>query len=725
MAAVSIAQPKFNIESIPFALRELPQWVTFELAQNPGKPKPKKLPYDAKASISNPRLASSTDPDTWSTFDKAVAYAKAKKIGIGFALTVENGLVFTDLDDCVADGMIAPWAMEIVASQETYWEYSQSKTGLHSVAWGALPTGRRKKGNVEMYSSGRFVLITGDHVEGTSTTINDCQADIEAIHAACLGKDEAPQAQPKPQAQPLQIDDEAIVQKMFSERYSGHKWQSLFAGNYEGFYGNQSDADLALCGKIAFYAGKNADTVDRIFRRSGLMRPKWDHRHHGDGSTYGEGTVDKAIANCTATYTGLRLGQAQEAKAQPIRIEDEAIPFDEVIAALRWFNFNTDKGTYIPEDRQSATGYRTVKQDTKYLDAVIDKAEAKGRFDNLPLPNSEFAERCNFGSSNTARACKARLMGWFLIPNEEKTGFGVARTFNVNDGLISHVCSTLRAKGSVYTTTARNVEQTSPVSSYSAHKKRDAFAAGNSKTAQTKNLTVKPLVETLLLIIDTIERVGPTTRKELCELTKRKYGSMAQATKRAEELGILDVEQDGNYSPKVYSLAPNAWSIIDSLEPTMKTWCIGNERAERNAERTQDNCNRMLQEADKGLRELNVDTRAAIEKRRDRAARKRERLLPILHPEWTNADTTKWIYTPKPSADPIKVMKRERLHSSARMDLAESRRREQWETNRLLRENIAVFKASNTPKKRWFDNLVVAGFTPREAKRAIKLGEAL
>ena len=35
--------------------------------------------------------------------------------------------------------------------------------------------------------------------------------------------------------------------------------------------------------------------VDAAFRRSGLMRPKWDERHYSDGQTYGQGTIETAL----------------------------------------------------------------------------------------------------------------------------------------------------------------------------------------------------------------------------------------------------------------------------------------------------------------------------------------------------------------------------------------------------------------------------------------------
>jgi len=44
-------------------------------------------------------------------------------------------------------------------------------------------------------------------------------------------------------------------------------------------------------------------STERAFDgRSGLMREKWDERHHANGATYGEETINRAIANTTAVY---------------------------------------------------------------------------------------------------------------------------------------------------------------------------------------------------------------------------------------------------------------------------------------------------------------------------------------------------------------------------------------------------------------------------------------
>jgi putative DNA primase/helicase len=57
-------------------------------------------------------------------------------------------------------------------------------------------------------------------------------------------------------------------------------------------YPSPSEADLALCDILAFYT-QNSAQIDRIFRRSGLLREKWDESR-GE-STYGGMTIQKAL----------------------------------------------------------------------------------------------------------------------------------------------------------------------------------------------------------------------------------------------------------------------------------------------------------------------------------------------------------------------------------------------------------------------------------------------
>jgi len=82
---------------------------------------------------------------------------------------------------------------------------------------------------------------------------------------------------------------------------NGDKLRRLMDGDTSEYGGDDSAADLALCSMLAFWADDTAQ-IDRIFRRSGLMRAKWDEKH-GAG-TYGERTIEKALAGRTEHYHG-------------------------------------------------------------------------------------------------------------------------------------------------------------------------------------------------------------------------------------------------------------------------------------------------------------------------------------------------------------------------------------------------------------------------------------
>ena len=79
----------------------------------------------------------------------------------------------------------------------------------------------------------------------------------------------------------------------------GDKFASLYSGDISG-YSSQSEADLAFCNLLAFWCGGNTTLMDSIFRKSGLMREKWDRKQ--SGSTYGTITLTRAAAGCKNFY---------------------------------------------------------------------------------------------------------------------------------------------------------------------------------------------------------------------------------------------------------------------------------------------------------------------------------------------------------------------------------------------------------------------------------------
>jgi primase-polymerase (primpol)-like protein len=67
----------------------------------------------------------------------------------------------------------------------------------------------------------------------------------------------------------------------------------FYRGDVAAYGGDDSAADLALCGLLAFWCGPDPKRIDRLFRRSALMRGKWDSPRAD--TTYGALTIQKAL----------------------------------------------------------------------------------------------------------------------------------------------------------------------------------------------------------------------------------------------------------------------------------------------------------------------------------------------------------------------------------------------------------------------------------------------
>lgn len=188
----------FQPEAIPAELKDLRQWVVWDLEDRDGKTT--KVPYCAK----NGDLAKTDNPETWAGFDDAVAQVAKGFSGIGFVFTNGDPYVGVDLDHCMdaQTGQIAPWAKTIVESLDSYAEISQSGNGIHIITKGILPGTRRKKtleggGAIEMYDQGRYFVVTGNRLEGTPEAINERATELAELHSKTLGSLKVPSVKRK------------------------------------------------------------------------------------------------------------------------------------------------------------------------------------------------------------------------------------------------------------------------------------------------------------------------------------------------------------------------------------------------------------------------------------------------------------------------------------------------------------------------------------------------
>lgn len=218
-----------------------------------------------------------------------------------------------DLDDCIdpASGAIKPWGREFIERLASYSEISPSGTGVKVFLKGNKPGTRCRKqfadGEVEIYDNDRFFVVTGRRLDSASTEVELRQEQLDAVYREVFGEAECLPVHPAilevedalSEAGTSQLGDDEIIELASKQRRTGAKFSSLWAGEWNSHFNSASEADSSVVFSLAFYT-KDASQIDRMFRRSGLMRPKWDEQH-GE-ATYGEMTIAKALQQVSQQY---------------------------------------------------------------------------------------------------------------------------------------------------------------------------------------------------------------------------------------------------------------------------------------------------------------------------------------------------------------------------------------------------------------------------------------
>jgi primase-polymerase (primpol)-like protein len=276
-----------RVENIPVELKAERAWCWWKYEKRNGKPA--KVPCTADGT---PIDVASAHPVVFS-FD-AVMEAVKEGFGAGYIFLPENRKTGIDLDHCIEQGRISAPAQEIIRELDSYSEISPSGTGVHILARGKLPGPRRKKDRIEMYDAGRYFTVTGNVLEGGPTTVNDRQDQLGALYHKIFPDSPQPDQPSDEQSKHFSrwqaIPDAEIIRLLCS--MAGYF--KLWNGNIEEQAGDQSAADFKLCCRLAYYTGRDRERIDRLFRQSKLMRPKWNEKR--GAQTYGQLTVIKAVA---------------------------------------------------------------------------------------------------------------------------------------------------------------------------------------------------------------------------------------------------------------------------------------------------------------------------------------------------------------------------------------------------------------------------------------------
>lgn len=289
--------PPVIARSIPGELRQALRWVVWKYERRGHTwTKP---PRNARTG----GYAKVTNRATWSSFSDALtAYQRGGYDGIGFMLD-GDGMSGIDLDHCrdPHTGAIAPWAQRIITEADSYTEVSPSGTGIRIFTRGKLPPGGHKAGGIELYDDARYLTVTGHHLEGSPITIHERTAVLAAIHTRVFSTSSERPSMPHTD-QPATPPDDTLL-NVARRSKDGTKFRTLFDHGDTSSYPSASEADLALCGFLAWLTGRDAEHMDALFRQSALFRPeKWDTNRRGQ--TYGQLTITKAIAGCRSVYQG-------------------------------------------------------------------------------------------------------------------------------------------------------------------------------------------------------------------------------------------------------------------------------------------------------------------------------------------------------------------------------------------------------------------------------------
>lgn len=309
--------------NIPHELKTLKRWVGYKVETLIGGKKTKR-PYNSLTGS----MARVNDSLTWSTFNLAISgCVKYGFDGIGFVLG--DGIFGVDLDNHTNENgeLETPeeefneLANEFIDTLDSYTEWSQSGNGIHIICKGKLPEGSRRKGCVEMYDANRFFVFTGNTIKNVD--IQDGEEKIvplweKYVYTPATVQPISPQQQKYMSAsyETLKLSDEEVLENVANSRQAQTFFRYYDDGDTSLQGGDASKADMAFCSMLAFWCNKDAIQMDRIFRNSGLMRPKWDE--YRGARTYGQITIDVACRSVGETFVKTKF-------VDRVRIQDKTV----------------------------------------------------------------------------------------------------------------------------------------------------------------------------------------------------------------------------------------------------------------------------------------------------------------------------------------------------------------------------------------------------------------
>lgn len=366
------------LSNIPDELKQLNNWCVWKFEKRNGKRT--KIPFNAETG----EFAKSNDKSTWSSYETAV---NAEGVdGIGFFFEPPYlGIDIDDIDDDLhrfkqgdkLDNIVS----EFNEAFKSYTEVSPSGNGLHIIVKGKIPGSRRRKGNIEMYDSGRFFTMTGKTIGKYKDVTEVSEQVFKTIYEKYLPDNTVKYPTTNNYQQNIHNLSEIDVINEIYKSKQAKLFDDLMKGNYEPYYTSHSEADMALANILAFWCARDYSQMDSIFRQSNLYRDKWDEKRKN--STYGEQTLFKAINEANNIYTPKQqtddnplryalsklFDNQEETKEYPIRSYDDTGNADRFIDRYG----NLYKYSYIANKFYIYDGMKWKVDDKGSIRKLIDE----------------------------------------------------------------------------------------------------------------------------------------------------------------------------------------------------------------------------------------------------------------------------------------------------------------------------------------------------------------
>lgn len=281
-----------NLENIPQELKVNGLWCLWKKIEGKGK-----VPFDA----SNDNFAKSNDKSTFHPFQLALKnvhkymnFNENNEMTGGLGLGIFNGFSAIDIDNCrnPENGQLKEMANDIIDYCDSYTEISPSGTGIRIIIKTKSMINKEthyinnSTNGLEIYISentNKFVTITGNILNNNQIR----EVNLDYVLEKYMRKNTH-------QSSKIYGEVDIRIQKALSKDKKLIKlWNTIAPGSGS----NESEIDLALCNKLAFYVEGDLEKINEAFVSSPYFESK-DDKHKNKWLTrddYRNITIEKSI----------------------------------------------------------------------------------------------------------------------------------------------------------------------------------------------------------------------------------------------------------------------------------------------------------------------------------------------------------------------------------------------------------------------------------------------